>query len=78
MEMPADVFEMYWESIRIIDAQEMLRSMTIGDYPNGTRDSRRKIHKQVHQEAYPSTWSDHHPKVTVDQFFGKPRVKHGE
>lgn len=78
MSMPADVFEMYWEAMRVIDAQEMMRAMTLGDYPHAGKDTRRKIHRQVHREAYPGTWDKGRSGMTMDQFFGKPMVKNGE
>lgn len=73
--MSVDTFEMYWEAMRVIDAQEMMRSFTIGDYPNQSSNNRRKIHRQVHKFAYPSTWDNAKPKLSMDQFFGKPLSK---
>lgn len=78
MQMPVDTFEMYWEAMRVIDAQEMMRSMTLFDYPHAGKETRKKIHRQVHQDAYPSTWKGQKGSISVDQFFGKAKVKDGE
>lgn len=78
MTMPADTFEMYWECMRVIDSQEMMRSLTIADYPHTNKQMRKKIHRQLHRNAYPDTWDTSRGKVSVDQFFGQARVKDGE
>ena len=78
MQMPVDTFEMYWEAMGVIDAQSMMRSFTIQDYPNAKAETRKRLHRQIHKKAYPDTWDSAKPRMTMDQFFGKPRVKDGQ
>lgn len=77
MQMPVNRFEMYWQAMQVIDAQLMLQSLTVSDYPNSGKETRKKIHRQLHKMAYPATWNAE-KKITLDEFFGKPMVKNGE
>jgi len=41
------------ECIDIIEAQEMLRSMKVADFPNMKPEHRGKIHRDLYKRAYP-------------------------
>lgn len=75
MSMPIDVFEMYWESMGIIDAQRTLKDMSIADYPQSKKEDRKRMHRGMHKAAYPDTWGMGAPSVSMDAYFGKPLVK---
>jgi hypothetical protein len=42
----------------MIEAQEMLKQMSVASYPHMTKDQRGKLHKKLHKDAYPRTHSD--------------------
>ncbi len=50
--MDADEFEMYWQGITIIEAQEALVSMNIAVYPNMTKQDAKSFHRRMHAAAY--------------------------
>lgn len=77
MSMRADIFDLYWQAITPIEAQNAMLLFDVSSYPNMKDNARRKIHKKYHQAAYPKTWSNV-PRVSADKFFGKPKVKDGQ
>lgn len=50
----------------MIEAQDMLLKMQIADYPNMTKSSRQKLHKEMHKKAYPSSFNES-KKITNDE-----------
>ena len=43
----------YFQACSILEAQEMLRAMNVADYPYAKKDTRQKLHRQVHKQAFP-------------------------
>ena len=43
----------YFDAITVIEAQNMLISMQVADYPNMKRDDRSRLHREIHKKAYP-------------------------
>ena len=43
----------YFEAITVIEAQNFLADLTKADYPNLKKEDRRKIHREMHNKAYP-------------------------
>jgi hypothetical protein len=48
-----DEVEKYWQLITRIEAQEMLKQLTIQDWPNLKKDKRSSLHRKLHRDAYP-------------------------
>jgi len=40
-----------------MESQEMLRDMTMMDWPHMKKGSREELHRKLHRAAYPSTYS---------------------
>lgn len=47
-----------WESITIIEAQNMLHKITLADFPNMKDGDRNKIHKKLYRQGYPATFRE--------------------
>lgn len=62
-QMPCDEFDIYWQSIEIIEAQEQLMQMNISDYPHIKQTSREKLHRSIHDIAFPK---DQKKALTTD------------
>ena len=52
--MPVDDFMDLYNSITIIEAQEMLRLLQVADYPNMGKEDRKKLFDGLKKAAYPS------------------------
>jgi len=57
MSYPTDVVNMMWESVTMIEAQEQLKSFSAADWPNMKKADRSKLHKELHRQAYPNSFS---------------------
>jgi hypothetical protein len=44
--------------ITIIEAQEMLKELTVQDWPNQKQNQRSKLHKQLYKKAYPGIFRE--------------------
>jgi hypothetical protein len=44
---------LYFEAALILEAQEMLKSMNVTDYPMMKKEARQKLHRQVYKQAFP-------------------------
>ena len=62
--MPNEQFEEFWQAISVIEAQQMILATTANDYPHGTKNSRKKTHKSMHEIAFPE-WDDLNKKTSV-------------
>lgn len=51
--LPARLYETLWLGITQIEAQSMLLSMTMGDWPNMKKEPRAKLHRSVFSQAFP-------------------------
>jgi hypothetical protein len=49
-----DLLHMMWNAITVIEAQEQLKAMTVADWPNMKQSQRTKLHKDLHDQAYPN------------------------
>ena len=49
--MPVDEFEVYWQQITKLEAQEMLTLMTIADYPTLKGNQRASLYNKVKSHA---------------------------
>jgi hypothetical protein len=47
-----------WLAIDQIEAQDLLLKLTVADYPNMTKDARKKLHREWHRKAYPKTYEN--------------------
>lgn len=63
-----DDFESFWQSIDVIENQNILTQFTINDWPNMKKEARTKLHKQVHKKAFPKTHETSKPQSTKDIF----------
>lgn len=45
--LPVDEFEVYWDQITKIEAEEMLIAITIADYPYLKSDKRNRLHNRL-------------------------------
>lgn len=55
-----------WESITVIEAQEMLKSLTASSFPNYSKSDRQKLHKKLNRQAYPASFEDQ-VELTADK-----------
>lgn len=44
--------------ITVIEAQEMLKQLTVQDWPNQKPKGRERLHKQLYKKAYPDTFKE--------------------
>lgn len=51
--MAADDVDEFWEAITVIEAQQALLAMQIGDYPHLKKDDRSKMSKSISRQAHP-------------------------
>lgn len=58
MSLDVDSFEIYWQAITTIEAQEMLKTFTCFDWPNIKKGSREKLHRQLYRQAYPASFKE--------------------
>jgi len=47
----------YYQSIEMLEAQELLSALTSHDWPNMKKAQRERLHKKLHKTAYPATYS---------------------
>ena len=43
----------YYEAITVVEAQQNLVKMSIADYPNGSKEGRKKLHRAMYKLASP-------------------------
>jgi len=58
----------YYESIRVIDAQERLVEMQMADYPRMKAEGRKKMHREMRKAAHPEHLQK---KLDFDEFIRK-------
>ena len=46
---------MYWEAITMIEAQNLLMEMKVGDFPNMKKEDRGRLHRSLYKQAYPES-----------------------
>jgi len=51
--MQTDDLNTFYTAAIILENQEMLRKLTIADYPDMKKSNREKVHRQVYKAAYP-------------------------
>lgn len=51
--LSAEEFNAYFQAIDILESQEMLRALTVSDFPDMKKINREKLHRQLHKRAYP-------------------------
>ncbi len=64
-EMPASIFNEFWESITVIEAQNMLTRMTVADYPHVKKEDRTKIHRKLYKLAHPDLFESEEKAISV-------------
>ena len=60
----------------MIEAQQVLTQLQVVSFPTGTRDFKKRFHRDMHKLAYPKTHSSDEP-LTMDkiaQMLGGKRV----
>ncbi len=62
--MDLDETESYVHAIEILEAQEMLKGITVTTYPNMKRQAQEKLHRALHKKGFPDTYAK---TVTPDQ-----------
>jgi hypothetical protein len=67
--MNIQVFNYYIESMKRIEAHEVLLQMKVGDYPNMKQDARGRLHRKMYMTAYPANGETNKP-LTTEQVFG--------
>lgn len=50
-------FEMYWQAIDVVEAQETLVDISVVSYPKTKKESQKEMHRKLHKKAYPATWN---------------------
>ncbi len=65
-QMPVDEFEIYWQQIAKIEAQEMLLAITVADYPHLKGNQRTQIYNRIKNHA-----SDDKQKILSTQDIAK-------
>ena len=63
----------YYDAITVIEAQENLVKMSIADYPNATKEGRKKLHRGMHRLASPKHLQK---EVSFEEF--RRNVKRGK
>ena len=66
LNMELDLFYTLWQSITVIEAQEILMQLKISDWPNMKDNDRQKFHRDLHRAAYPKTKES--VTLTMEQF----------
>ena len=54
LETEYHLIESLWNNISVIEAQEQMKKLTVADWPNMKKSSRSKLHKDLHNQAYPT------------------------
>lgn len=67
------VGEDYWHAITMIEAQEALIQMRIADYPHLKKRDREKMHRSMHDVAYPRN-RDSVKRITTDELAKRVRM----
>lgn len=58
MSLSIDELNNYWQAITSIEAQELLKKLTVVDWPNMKKSQREKLHRQLYGDAYPATFKE--------------------
>jgi hypothetical protein len=58
LDLDVDSFDEYWQSITIIEAQEMLKQFNVSDWPNMKQNNRESLHRRLFQDAYPDSFKE--------------------
>jgi hypothetical protein len=69
--------EEYWQAIDILDAQEVLVSLRVADWPHQKAEARKKWHRELVKMAYPKTFETERvdTKRLAEIIFGGKRGK---
>ena len=51
-ELDTNTYELLYKAIEPLEAQELLVSMKVSDWPNIKKEDRQKIHRSVYRSAY--------------------------
>lgn len=64
--LSADVEEMLWQAITVIEAQQALVSLQIASYPHMKKSSQERVHREFNRLAY--QWNRGEKRtITVEQ-----------
>ena len=55
---------MFWDLITRIEAQEMLKALTIQDWSHMKKDKRSSLHRKLHKQAFP----EDHKAITLEEY----------
>jgi uncharacterized membrane protein len=61
-------FEVLWQAITRIEAQNTLVELSVQDWSHLKKEQRQKLHKQLHKQAYPELYEKKKPQSTKDIF----------
>lgn len=61
-----DEIEYLWQAITVIEAQEMLKDLTVARSPNYKKNDFNKLHKDLSKKAYPDTFKSDRRVSTTD------------
>lgn len=51
--------------VTVLEAQEMLLNFKISQYPHMKREAQQKVHRQIHQLAYPRAYDPESKAITI-------------
>jgi hypothetical protein len=71
--MPYQTFLEFYDSIEVIEAKKALLSMKIASYPYMPTKDRNKMHRKMHEKAFPETHSNKKALTTKDAFMALMR-----
>lgn len=61
MNLTIDVEEMLWQSITMIESQDMLIAMKTADFPHLKKENRSRVHKSIYKNAFPKVFENTEP-----------------
>lgn len=65
-QLSVDKIDLYWQAITTIEAQEMLKQLTVSDWPHLKQNQRETIHRRLFQDAYPASFKETKQLETAD------------
>lgn len=65
----------YLQAMEVLDAQEQLSRMGTADWPNLKKEDRKRIHRKLHKQAYPSTHKDPISPTQLASLLGAGKIK---
>lgn len=73
--MDVDSTQVYFQAMETLMAQERLHDLGAHDWPNVKRDTRSKIHRDLHKVAYPATYEKTVTPDELAKLLGAGRIK---